>query len=113
MKVDWDININKGGLETLISRLPQLVSDIVEKTAFDCQAEAQDIVPVDTGNLKGSISAKVESPTKAVVEAAAEYAGYVEYGTYKMAAQPYMMPAAEIAGTGFLAALEAALESLV
>lgn len=112
MKVNWDIQINKGGLESLISRLPGLVSDIVEKAAFDCQAEAQDIVPVDTGDLKGSIITVIESGTQASVIAAAEYAGYVEYGTYKMAAQPFMMPAAEIAGTAFLAALQAALEQL-
>ena len=112
MKVNVDINIRYGILDDIINRLPSLVSDIVSKTAHDCQEMAQDFAPVDTGFLKGSIATKVESPTMALVIASAEYASYVEYGTYKMAAQPFLMPAAEITGVGFRAALEGIVGNL-
>lgn len=45
-----------------------------------------------TGNLKNSIS-RSSSTDKVVVGATAKYAGYVEEGTRKMRAQPYLKPA--------------------
>lgn len=49
-----------------------------------------------TGNLKRSIGLEI-SPNglKATVEPKAEYAAYVELGTRKMEAQPYLKPAFE------------------
>lgn len=49
-----------------------------------------------TGNLKRSIGLEI-SPNglKATVEPKAEYAAYVELGTRKMEAQPYLRPAFE------------------
>jgi HK97 gp10 family phage protein len=48
--------------------------------------------PVDKGNLKQKCNYKVEND-KLYLLNEAEYAGYVEYGTYKMQAQPFMKPA--------------------
>lgn len=53
---------------------------------------ARDLVPVDTGYLQSSIKAVHLSKYSQVV-ANAKYAGYVEFGTWKMAAQPYLRPA--------------------
>lgn len=63
-------------------------------------AVATDLVPVDTGALRDSIIADTDGEY-IECEAGMDYAQYVEYGTYKMAAQPYFEPALE-------AALEAA-----
>jgi len=52
--------------------------------------KARRIVPVKTGKLQRSIKAKEDS-----VEVTEEYAGFVEFGTEKMAAQPYLRPAIE------------------
>lgn len=50
--------------------------------------------PVDTGRLRGSITESVEMEEKAVyVGSNVEYAPYVELGTRKMKAQPYIKPA--------------------
>lgn len=65
---------------------------IVAKTAHDIEATAEQIVPVETGLLKNSIRAQV-SGLDAVVVADTEYAEYVELGTSRMAAEPYMGPA--------------------
>lgn len=58
--------------------------------------DAQAIVPVDTGNLQGSIREGgiiiEDDNVRAIVVANAEYASYVEFGTVKMRAQPYMVP---------------------
>ena len=51
------------------------------------------LVPVDTGYLSSTISVQATSETSVIAEATAEYAEYVEYGTYKMSAQPYFAPA--------------------
>ncbi len=67
---------------------------VVAKIAYDIVATAQAIVAVDTGLLKSSISASIRV-LSAVISALTEYAAYVEYGTSKMAPQPYMGPAFE------------------
>ena len=51
-------------------------------------------VPVDTGNLKGSITMEQENLVVAV-GTNVEYAPHVEFGTEKMDAQPYLKPALE------------------
>ena len=64
----------------------------IMKAAFDMEAHAVRIVPVDTGRLRGSI--KVEADGNAItIRADTDYAEHVEFGTYKMRAQPYIRPA--------------------
>lgn len=53
---------------------------------------SQDLVPVDTGNLMSSINADYDKYSF-TCQADAHYAQYVEYGTWKMGAQPYFEPA--------------------
>ena len=62
---------------------------------------ATSLVPVDTGYLYSSIHAKTEGAT-AEFFADAEYAQYVEYGTWKMGAQPYFRPALDEAISVFI-----------
>ena len=56
--------------------------------------EAQRLVPVDTGYLRSTINATTDG-FHCSAEATAEYAEYVEYGTFRMEAQPYFTPALE------------------
>jgi len=53
------------------------------------------LAPVDTGNLRSSISAKSVSDTRASYGSNVEYAPYIEFGTRHMAAQPYLRPSAD------------------
>ena len=53
---------------------------------------AFELVPVDTGHLQSTISASSDDWSM-TAEASADYAQYVEFGTYKMDAQPYFVPA--------------------
>ena len=54
------------------------------------QNEARALCPIRTGNLVSSISGGASSEGF-TAEAAADYAEYVEYGTWKMEAQPYFV----------------------
>ena len=66
-------------------------------------AEARRRVPVDTGELKRSIGVRSDrglrraggDTRQAFVTASARHAGLVEFGTVRMAAQPYLRPAAD------------------
>lgn len=52
--------------------------------------------PVDTGRLRGSLTNEIESKAKDIVGrvgSKVKYAPYVELGTSKMPAQPYLRPA--------------------
>ena len=86
-------------------KVQQEASAIVRAAAFLCQRTAAQRVPVDTGFLRSSIT--VGDPNggslrpnalAAQVGPEANYGGYVEFGTSRAGAQPYMTPAAEQAG---------------
>ena len=63
---------------------------------------AKSLVPVDTGYLRSTIGADTDGwHVEAYAEA--EYAQYVEYGTWNMMAQPYFTPAVEQAWQDFVA----------
>lgn len=66
----------------------------LEAIGLQAEGYAKAKCPVDTGNLRNSIS-HAASGDSAYIGTNVEYAPYVEFGTRKMAAQPYLKPAAE------------------
>lgn len=78
------------GLQNIVG--PEMAK-VVRKNGAELQQKEQRTVPVDTGNLKRSILLTVEDGgMTSTVEPTANYAGYVEYGTRFMGAQPYVRP---------------------
>lgn len=80
------------GLARAFRNASGLVSDKIDKAisknASEMVATAKSLAPRDDGELEASIgSAKVENGYR--VEATAPHAGFVEWGTRKMAAVPY------------------------
>lgn len=73
--------------------LPGLVDAVVGKVAADTMADSQQRAPLDTGNLRGSHYFRKVGQAVYQIGASAEYALYVEFGTRKMRAQPYLIPA--------------------
>lgn len=59
------------------------------------ESYAKEICPVDTGNLRNSITHQMEGEDTAVIGSAVVYAPYVELGTRRQKAQPYLAPAVE------------------
>lgn len=77
----------------------RILEEEIYRAALQTQNKARQTAPIDTGNLRRSIQATgwedVEKDLIYHVQAKAEYAGYVEFGTVKMKARPYLMPSAE------------------
>lgn len=111
--IDLSARIRSNG-----ARVGAAGSKVLRKTAFDIEADAKILAPVDTGNLMNSISTVVTGDGRfgemeAVITAEADYAAYVEFGTSTQPGQPFMVPAFERRVPGFQAALAALGESLL
>lgn len=87
-------------LQAKLNKLTPLTSAAmsrgVMKAGLKVEGDAKLLSPVDTGSLRGSIntsgSSNASSAT-AIVGTNLEYAAYVEMGTSKSKAQPYLQPA--------------------
>lgn len=66
------------------------------KLSLTVERTAKRLAPVDTGRLRSSIGHTLVRDSEgllALVGSRVAYAGYVEYGTRKMRARPYLRPA--------------------
>lgn len=80
----------------MAASLPRRASVVVRKVAFDTEADAKRLAPVDTGMLRNSITTSVtNNGLTAGVVATASYAVHLEQGTSKMRPQPFMGPATD------------------
>lgn len=78
------------------AKLSAHIFDLIgEQVAADVLADARRGVPVDTGELQGSLEVEKDESAKVyrVGSTDVEHSVYVELGTRKMAAQPYLRPA--------------------
>ncbi len=85
---------------------------LVRSATYAVQRYAITYVPVDTGELRTSITAEFQGGILAgymdgLTGPEAAHGAYVEYGTSRMAPKPYMMPALVKVIPGYLAAAEA------
>ena len=70
-------------------------SKALEIIGGKAESYAKRLCPVDTGNLRNSITHQQYDENTEVIGTNVEYAPYVELGTHKMAPRPYLRPAAE------------------
>jgi HK97 gp10 family phage protein len=122
----------------IANAIPDIISKVVRKVAFDVQSDAQSLAPRDTGFLANSIYVKtskdssysqVGQPTSkdasllpemetppddqtAYVAVGANYGIYLEYGTRFQPPQPYLTPAVE-AGQTSLENAASEIESMI
>lgn len=95
VKVRGDKEIDKK-LKQLAKKNPEALKDVISKSVILIQGKAKDKAPVDTGRLQNSIVFEVKKTKKGYtgkVGTSLEYAPYVEMGTSRMNARPYLMPA--------------------
>lgn len=82
-------------------------SKAVQKTGMDLVHDAQAFCPVDTGNLRSSIGVDFDGDGLGFEAGpTANYGGYVEFGTSRMAPHAYMGPAFDRQAPAFVAAAE-------
>ena len=86
-------------LQAALKEMPGIIAEELGKAVRDLvllvEGEAKKLCPVDTGLLRASITPVIESWAAGYVGTNTHYAPYVEYGTRKMAAQPFLEPAYE------------------
>lgn len=74
------------------------VAKTLQKTAIRVVNAAKRLCPVDTGRLRSSITSEIGKDSNGLVARIGtdvEYAPYVEFGTKRMHAQPFLRPAAD------------------
>lgn len=124
----------------LAKKYEEAIDKLVRATAFKVEREAKQHAPVDTGFLRNSIYTRTETdsgyaksataagrhgggagqtlfaevaqpaPRTAYVAVGAEYGMYVEFGTSRMPAKPYMLPAVEAVRPQFTEAMRRLVE---
>lgn len=89
-----DVQFTDNSAEVL-ENLSEAMLRALERVGMQAEGYAKDLCPVDTGNLRNSIGHKVDDAEQAVyIGTNVDYAPYVELGTVKMDAQPFLKPAA-------------------
>lgn len=78
-----------------LSEAKQKKSRALEIIGGMAESYAKAACPVDTGRLRNSITHEQYSDDTEVIGTNVEYAPYVELGTSKMGAKPFLRPAAE------------------
>lgn len=87
------------------AKIVKPASAAIRKTAYDIERDAKAFAPVDTGNLRNSISTDARG-LYAEIGPTAEYAEYVEEGTSVMAPRAFMGPAYDRHAGELVTALE-------
>ena len=75
------------------------------------ESYAKEICPVDTGRLRNSIAHAQEGSNTEVIGSNVEYGVFVELGTHKMAAKPFLRPAAEGHGAEYKQIMQQVMDS--
>jgi len=102
------VSIDTSKLDAIIATVPGNRNEIVSKAAFHVLGNARAKAPVATGNLRDNSDVEHNGHT-ADINFRAGYAAYVELGTYKMAAQPFLTPAIEAERQHFIELLKGGL----
>ena len=111
--------------EEVAQEIDQKANKLVRAAAFKIERRAKGSAPVDTGFLRNSIYVRTEDSSdqkgsggelfpelpaaahnEAWIAVGATYGIYLEYGTSRQPAQPYLVPAVEAERQPFLTALD-------
>ena len=98
--------IFKSNAKAVQSAMQKAKNRALEIIGGKAETYAKQLCPVDTGNLRNSITHAQQDDNTEVIGTNVEYAPHVELGTYKMAARPYLRPAAENHGPEYKMVLE-------
>ena len=84
----------------------EATASAMKTTTGQVQATAKHIAPKRTGFMANNILVepvkKTATSVTGTVDAKADYSSFVEFGTYKMSAEPFMRPAVSAAQSLFI-----------
>ena len=128
------VTISYNRFDAIARQLPEATGEVVEDTILRIeerikvgmagpksgrlygrhQASAPGEMPaVDLGNLVANVNAEMVDQTNGIVHTGSvDYAVHLEYGTVRMAARPFMTPAAEAERPAFLRGMQELEERL-
>lgn len=92
--VSVKIVVHKNDLPGAAGKVTKAIGEAFGELAPQLLSEMQGRTPVDTGELRGSETATAGG-LQLTLTAGTDHAGFVEFGTRKMAAQPYVRPTIE------------------
>lgn len=89
-----EIKIENNHKDEILAALEENELAILTAWGETAERHAKQLCPVDTGRLRNSITYQVQANEDAVlIGTNVEYGKYVELGTSRMKAQPYLKPA--------------------
>lgn len=104
------LHVNEDNTDAAVTGISAAVSSALEKIGLMAEGYAKKKCPVDTGNLRNSITHQVDGDA-VYIGTNVEYAPYVELGTSRQKAQPFLRPAASEHGAQYRQVLKNALSS--
>lgn len=106
-----DVEVVQDNTDEVVEALGTAMARALEAIGIQAEGYAKDLCPVDTGRLRNSITHTVDNGEKAVyIGTNVEYGPYVELGTSRQKAQPFLTPAAQNHGSEYREMLEAELK---
>lgn len=107
-----DVSVKQDNTGQVAAGIESAIDVALEKIGLLAEGYAIKKCPVDTGHLRGSIAHEVDFDDDAVyIGTNVEYAPYVELGTSRQKAQPFLRPAASEHGAQYRQVLKKALGS--
>lgn len=96
IKLSCDTSKLEKQLMELVNKIEKAAESTIKEGCEKIEAQAKELTPVDSGELKDSINTKYDDKSfehEGYVYAEAPHAPYVELGTRNRAPQPFMYPA--------------------
>lgn len=81
------------GIQKMTKEIEKEIEGATQESGYRIERAAAKKAPFDTGFLSQSIEYYKKAPLTAEITAYADYAWYVEHGTRRMYAQPFLFPA--------------------
>lgn len=104
------LEIREDNAATIMSAIASALVRGLEKVGLVAEGYAKEACPVDTGRLRNSITHSIDAGEKAVyIGTNVEYGPYVELGTSRQEAKPFLKPAAQDHGSQYRSILEGEL----
>lgn len=104
------VSVTQDNTEQVVDGINSAIGIALEEIGLLAENYADKKCPVDTGNLRASITHVVDTGDNAVyIGTNVKYAPYVELGTSRQKAQPFLRPAASEHGAQYRQVLKKAL----